>query len=197
MKNLLFGLIATVLFSFTGNAQDIEMLKSSKNPFNNIGESSFNFLIDLTNLSLEEGSTKQLLENKIKNSQYNKKLELSEVEIETYKVYFSKNSFNLNSIIKFEDYILGNDFKFNKDNLLKSIALVKWNMFFISESGDIFSKSAGTRPKGQTFGGCFDHCMVVKLYAVENSNWIDQTEFILGQPESTAYMVASCAWDCR
>ncbi len=196
MKKLLFGLIATVMFCFAGNAQDIETLKSSNNPFNEIGESSFNFLIELSNLSQEEKSTREDLDNKIKNSDYNQKLKISDQELETYKSYFTENTFTLKNIIEFENYILKKELPYNKENLLKSVSLLKWNMFFIQNSSNFVLKS-GPRPKGQTFEGCLNYCMEKKLYAIENGNWIDQAEFVLGQPYNTAWMVASCSWDCR
>lgn len=196
MKKLLFGLIAAFMVCAHGNAQDIETLKSSKNPFNEMGESNFNFLIELSDLSYDEKSVKEDLDNKIKNSPYNQKLGLSDDDLEAYKLYFLNTNFNLNKVIEFEKYILDNNFKFKKDNLLKSVSLLKWNMFFMQNSSHYVLKSL-PRPKGQTFEGCLNNCMEKKLYAIENGNWIDQAEFILGQPYNTAYMVASCSWDCR
>ena len=49
MKNLLFGLIATVLFAFNGNAQNIEELKKSSNPYNLKGELFYNYLKEIQN----------------------------------------------------------------------------------------------------------------------------------------------------
>ena len=200
MKKIILGLIASVIFGFVGNAQSLMELKSSTNPYNHFGESNFNFLIELCEFSMKNGITKIDLENKLKQSVYGKPVGLNNVEMIYFEVYFKEKELNLKNTIEFENYVLHSQFDFEKDNLLKSIALLKWDIYFALNVTNLIFKSAAPtpRPKGQTFQGCLDNCISNASFAIfSQGNWIDQAVFIGGLPESFAHMAISCAWDCR
>ncbi|OYU85581.1 MAG: hypothetical protein CFE24_01370 [Flavobacterium sp. BFFFF2] len=178
-------------------AQDLEILHSSNNPFNSIGRANFDFLIELVNLSQQEKTTFEDLGEKIKNSPYNQNINLNIEELNTFERYFTDNPINCQSIIDFENYIINSKLNYSKDNLLKSVAILKWNVFFMKNASSFVANTSTNRPKGVSFEGCFNYCMVRRLTSIENGNWIDKAEFILGQPYNTAWMAASCSWNCR
>jgi len=58
-------------------------------------------------------------------------------------------------------------------------------------------QNAEVKPKWHClYRDCFDCCMNAKLYALSQGNLIEFIEFMISPPINTAWMVASCGFDC-
>ncbi|MCO6173548.1 hypothetical protein NHF50_00670 [Flavobacterium sp. NRK F10] len=190
MKKLLLFLV-TALISNLSISQNYEDLLKSDNPFNNKGENYYNFLNTLTSKMKNKEINQDNLSDFIAENEFNFVMELNEDELNIYKNYFGNKDFNLKNLILLENFVVAEKLSFDKSKLLESIAYIKWFTLF---SNDVSAKAASGISGFET---CLDNCMKKKLGAVFNTgNWVDQTAFILGTPESTAWMVGSCTWDC-
>lgn len=109
MKKLIFGIIATVVFTNFTIGQTIDEMRKSNNSYNSKGESYYNFLkntVDLVNN--KKLKSQDELNEFIKKSDFNYTLKLNDLELNIYKKYFSDKTFDLNNLIGFENFILKN-----------------------------------------------------------------------------------------
>ena len=188
MKKLIFGIIATVVFTNFTIGQTIDEMRKSNNSYNSKWESYYNFLkntVDLVNNKKLKNQDE--LNEFIKKSEFNYTLKLNDLELNIYKKYFSDKTFDLNNLIGFENFILKNPDNLKDNVLLESVSLNKWFAFYLSNSTSNTNRS-----------GCHNNCMRKKLSAIfDTGNWLDQAEFIAGIPENVLWMNISCAWDCK
>ena len=159
-------------------------LENSLNPYNKEGREFYDFLNKISVLARNPAVSSEVINTTINSSKFNYKIGLNTAELNYYKSYFDNHDFTLDNLLVFQTNLL-NDPANRTNALLRSVSLNAWSLLYFEEEGEI----------NQPY--CFDNCMVKKLKVVEKGNWIDKAAFILSTPESTAWLVASCAWDCR
>jgi hypothetical protein len=189
MKNLVFGFIAIVLFAFNGNAQGIDELRKSNNPFNSKGEEFYKYLNQIPVSINDDKITIDELSKKINHDEFEFKTDLGEEDIAVYEKYFHDKDLDLKGLISFENYVLDSKEIVKKDKLLMSISIMKWGEFYSQEL------------TARSFAGfeiCLDRCIAKKARTLfGQSNWVEQAAFVITAGQSFAWWVASCTWDCR
>jgi hypothetical protein len=189
MKNLLFGLIATVLFAFNGNAQNIEELKKSSNPYNLKGELFYNYLKEIQNSIEKNKKSLEEVSKEINSDNFEFKFKLNKDDVSLFEKNFKDKEINLQNIVMFENNVLQDAILSKNSNLLESIAILKWGFFYQEDFAN------------RTLAGfeiCLDRCLAKKAKALfQDGNWVDQAEFMLSGGAAFAWWVASCSWNCR
>ena len=184
--------MALVLFAFNGNAQTIEDLRKSENPFKEKGEQFYNYLKE----TVESAQSKEFnLEEFIKKNhddEFKCNINLTKEYVEKHRHFFQKMIMtnDLKTLISLENEILTNSDLKDKGGLLETISLLEWSTLYSNE----------INTKGRTcftcWEACTDRCMRAKAQAVADSNWIEQSLFVLACYEEIPRWYASCSWDC-
>ena len=192
MKNFVHAAIALVVFTLNLNAQTIEDLRKSKNPFKEKGEEFYNFL----NKTVKSAQNKEFnLKEFIKeteNENFKFKTNISKEYIENNKKYFERINLDINSLLKLENEILNEGNLDDSDGMLETISYFEWSTLYASELNQTSKLCI------RCWEACADRCMVSELNAIfgPNGNWIKKTLFIASAAQSTLAMYASCSWDC-
>ncbi|HET8839776.1 MAG TPA: hypothetical protein VFM82_12370 [Flavobacteriaceae bacterium] len=168
------------------STQNYDNLNGSPNPYDDLGKQFYDFLHEVSN-KIAVGYTVEEITQFMENSDFNYSLDLNNDEMSIYRTYFSKKEINIENLNSFENYVINNESISKKEKLLKSATFVKWTLIF---QNDIDNEQS------LTFA-CFDNCMNNSLADVfQWGNIVDKIGFIVGSPESTLWMMGSCAYDC-
>lgn len=184
--------MALVVFTFNGNAQTIEDLRKSKNPFTEKGEEFYNYLKKTVKSAQNKDFNLEGFIKETKNENFKFKTNLSKVYIERNKKYFERINLDINSLLKLENEIL-NDGNLNDSNgMLETISYLEWSTLYANELNQTAKVCI------RCWEACTDRCMVSELNAIfgPKGNWIKQALFIASAAETTLGMYASCSWDC-
>lgn len=179
-------------------------MAKTQNPYNSLGKNYYEILISLKNSTANHTITNQNDFQKFLNvnhiSSYNFTLNTSEENL--LKTFFTTFTIDrgMAQLIDFEGNISTN-YPSNQ-NLLRTLAVLKYGIFFTSYSSSANVNSAQEFAASSTPGACsrrnecIDRCLCTKAHNLSKSNWVDKAYFMIIAVESFAVWVVSCEWDC-
>lgn len=183
MKKVIFGLIATIAFSH---------LSICQNKFDQNSVKYYNFSKEIILLVKNGQISEEELENRISENSFKYISKFSNQYVnENQKIFEEIIKSDIDSLKLIEKKLLSET---NNDPILEFLSYYKYILILNTEIN--YNIQTESRFCSNCWEMCTNICMNKKLKEIQDSNWIDQTIFVLTAPESTLQMYASCSWDC-
>lgn len=192
MKKILLSCVfAFTAFSTLVFAQGTNEMNNSENPYKYRGLEYYlylNHLIDSISDFHEAGG---IFDGVHVWRKFHNNIQISLDEENTLMEYFDSIDFSLENLIAFESFLLEDEDYFNNSVILEFTSLAIWSKYFLDELS-LRAAGGGSTGMGE-FEICLDYCMKRKMGEM---NSLELAFFIVGIPNTLAYILASCTYEC-